>query len=282
MNLLIGLVILLCLLCSEINTTEEVSDLWTRVIWVAIVSLTVPGLALFQTLVVSRRMRSTELEYQQRDAILKRLSVCHSAVWFTASLAIIWAVRWQDVVRGNWNLDQWLLLDEVFILAPVVLSLVASWAIFFDIQLSVQGESKSRFKFEQLKQRLGFVSIRFRVYFLMILIPISIAVLARDLAPWFDSLSMTECFFVYGVSGIFVMGGFPLLLLLIWKNERVHDESLRDELIATCRHFGIKAARVRVWNTGNQVINAVVAGVLPYLRVILLSDRLVKPDSPPA
>ncbi|MDG1873794.1 MAG: hypothetical protein P8J27_07770, partial [Mariniblastus sp.] len=104
MNLLIAFVILLCLACSEIFVAEAATDLWIRILLVGLISISVPGLALFQTLVISKRLRNSPMLNKQREDLLKRLSICHSAVWLTASLAIIWAIRWQDVVRGNWEL----------------------------------------------------------------------------------------------------------------------------------------------------------------------------------
>ena len=278
MNLLIGLVILLCLVCSELHAVEAVNDLSLRLLMVAVVSLTVPGLALFQMLLVSQRLRDQDVPEVQKQSIIRRLSVCHSAVWLSASLAIIYAVRWQDIVRGNWTLDRWPLLDELFILAPVVLSLVASWAIFYEIQhTSESGRERQRvFDFNNLRKRIGFVSIRIRVYFLMVLIPISLAVLARDIAPWTNNLSPVASTIFYSISGLIVIAGFPFLLLLIWKNERVGDVSLRQELVGLCKHHRLYVYDVRIWKTGHRIVNALVAGIIPGFRVILLSDSLVK------
>lgn len=280
MNLLIGLVILLCLLCSELQTAQAANDLWTRVIFVALVTLTVPGLAVFQTQVVSKRIRNSEMQPNQREGILKRLSLCHSAVWLIASLAIIWAVRWQDVVRGNWGLDQWPVLDEAIILAPIVFSLVASWAIFYEIQHAIASANLDRSektKKSIVKQsRAAFVSIRFRVYFLMILVPLAIVVLARDLAPWVDTLSPQFRWALYGTAGLAMLGGIPFLLLLMWKTTRIENADLKSELLATCKHHKLYVHDIRVWKTDNQIVNALVAGVVPRLRVILMSDALVK------
>ena len=274
MNLLIGFVVLICLFCSEIRAAEEVTDCWTRTLLVGIVSLTVPGLALFQTLIVSRRLRGVELAECQHTAVMGRISACHGAVWLTASLAIIWAVRWQDVVRGSWELDRWPLLDEALILAPVVLSLIASWAIFYDVQQSIGGMRCRRFSIESLRQRIGYVSIRFRIYLLLTLIPISVAVLSKDLAPWLDSLSNPQRIGVCLVTAIAMLTGFPSLLLLIWKNESVEDK-LKSRLLKTCNEHRLYVQDIRIWKTGNRITNAVVAGFLPYLRIILLSDGLV-------
>jgi STE24 endopeptidase len=276
MNLLIGLVVFLCLLCSEIRAPEPVSDWGTRMLLVGFVALSVPGLALFQTLIVSRRLRQVDLEENQSNAIMTRISVCHSAVWLTASLAIIWAVRWQDVVRGTWELDRWPLVDEILILAPVILSLVASWAIFYEVQQSIDGTFGQRLKLENIKRRLGYVSIRFRIYFLMVLIPLSLAVLSRDLAPWLERLSPLQTISVYVVSAMVMMAGFPFLLLFIWGNKKIEDAELRSKLIETCKQHKLFIHDIRIWKTGNQIINALVAGILPRFRIILLTDSLVK------
>ena len=281
MNLLIGLVILLCLACSELQAAEVASDLWTRLIFVALVTLSVPGLALVQTMIASKRIRSTELKFDQRDSMLRRLSVCHSAVWLTASLAIVWAVRWQDVVRGNWNLDQWPVLDEAIILAPIVLSLVASWAIFYEIQHAIAGADNSQAdakpKIPQLRQsRSAFVSIRFRVYFLMVLVPVALVVLVKDVGPWVGSLSSPVQWGIYAAVLLAMTAGFPFLLTWMWKTSRIQDASLKSELLRTSELHKLQVHDICVWKTDNQIVNALVAGIIPRFRVILLSDVLIK------
>jgi len=275
MNLLIGFVILLCLVCSEIQAAEVATDLWTRIIFVALISLSVPGLALFQTLVVSRRIRETDLKLRQHESLLNRLSVCHSAVWLTASLAIVWAVRWQDVVRGNWNFDRWPLLDEAVILAPVVLSLVASWAVFYEIQYAIKKADAKTVERRNWHSRLAFVSIRFRVYFLMILIPVGIAILARDLSPITSTMNPSLKTATLALALLGMAAGFPFLLLLIWKNRPIKDQSLKDELMNTCTINRLHVHDVRIWKTNGQIVNALVAGVIPKFRIILVSDSLI-------
>ena len=288
MNLLIGIVILLCLVCSEVRTAEAADDIWMRVIFVALITLTVPGIALFQTLIVSKKIRNSEMESGQQEGLLRRLSISHSAVWLAASLAIIWSARWQDVVRGNWQLDRWPLIDEAFILAPVVLSLVASWAIFYEVQNSIRQKSSSdisgnstrgdflKSSISSFKSRLAFVSIRFRVYFLLVLIPFSIAIVARDISPWIESLVWTKQYAVYGLALLVLLAGSPFALLLMWRNKPIADKELRAELLGTCQKHKIHVRDVRIWVTNGQVVNALVAGLIPKLRIILLSDALVQ------
>jgi len=110
----------------------------------------------------------------------------------------------------------------------------------------------------------------------MILVPLAIVVLARDLAPWVDTLSPQFRWALYGTAGLAMLGGIPFLLLLMWKTTRIENADLKSELLATCKHHKLYVHDIRVWKTDNQIVNALVAGVVPRLRVILMSDALVK------
>ena len=58
------------------------------------------------------------------------------------------------------------------------------------------------------------------------------------------------------------------------------DPALRGRLLKICREHGLGVFTIRVWNTGGQVVNAIVAGVVPGIRLILLSDGLLRRFSP--
>lgn len=274
MNFLVGFVILACLIGSEICGASVTTELWQRILLVGLVSLSVPGLAFFQTLVIGRRFRQEDLGENQRESMTRRLSICHCVVWFCASLAIIVGLRWQDVVRENWNLDRFPLVDEICILSPILFSLVASWAIFYELQKTINRSSAPVPMRTRIKHRLSYVSIRFRVYVLLVLAPIGLAVLLRDLSPLLIHFSPANQYLLLGVAGITATIGFPFLLLLIWRNRPVEPE-LRSKLISICEQHRLQIRDVRIWMTGNQIVNALVAGVAPRLRFILLSDRLV-------
>ena len=73
-----------------------------------------------------------------------------------------------------------------------------------------------------------------------------------------------------------LMAGFPFLLLFVWRNKKIDNAELRAELIHTCYQHRLHIHDIRIWITGNQIINALVAGILPRFRIILLTDSLVK------
>lgn len=295
MNVIAGILILLCLAGSELNGFEAADDIWIRLLAVMVTALVVPGMAFFQTAVLLRKMRSNDITFDAKRSLCQRMTACHAVVWLSASLAMIWALRWQDVVRGNWQLNQWPLIDELMILAPIVFSMVASWAIFYELQVAMSEidgprpkQSKFQFRFWQqwktinqtIRPRLDFISIRFRLYFLLVLLPISLFVLARDLAAISSALPDSVASMMTGMSFIAVLVFFPLMILFIWKTSKIQPNVVRDELLLICKQHHLRVLDVRRWDTGNQVINAVVVGMVPRFRMILLSDGLLKHFEP--
>jgi STE24 endopeptidase len=55
---------------------------------------------------------------------------------------------------------------------------------------------------------------------------------------------------------------------------------LRDRLFATARRLNFRCSDIMLWNTRNGVANALVVGVLPALRYVVLSDRLIADLTP--
>ena len=211
----------------------KADDVAVRLFAVLVTAMVVPGVAFFQTAALMRKMNSQPIPLTGRQRLCRRMTVSHAAVWFSASLAIVWALRWQDVVRGNWQLDRWPLIDELVILFPVLLPMAVSWAIFYQLQrmLSVSAagpvEEVARVGWckktwtdwrTEWAERLGYVSLRFRLYFLLILVPVSLFVAIKDWAELTVGLSPTV------IWGMYAVGMFGLLLFF----SAIADDGLED------------------------------------------------------
>lgn len=301
MHLLIGFVVLLCLVCSELQTAQVATDLGWRIVAVALFGVSVPGVAFFQSLLIYEQT-NTDDEEARREQFMRRLSVSTLIIWGLASFAIVWFARWHDVVRGNWNLDRFPLVDEALILLPVLGSLIASWFVIHDIQHRLDQPSvdeptaidersvvaarpaKPRTSNGSAaapsgsfwRSRLEFVAIRIRVYLLLILIPLTIAILGRDLAPWLGQFADWQAASIGTAACLLIAAGFPTLLMWLWRTGEVGDPALRAELARECQQQGLNVAGVKIWRTGSQIVNALVVGMLPNCRYILLSDLLVE------
>ncbi len=274
MNLAIGAVIVLTLLGSELTGAQPVQheQLWLTIFMVGVLAILVPGLAIFQTYFVSLKIPTNSVDFQHRPEVIARLSACHSAVWLSASLATVWAIRWQDVVRGTWQLDRWPLLDEFFILLPVIFSLFTSWIIFSELTGKI---SQSDSRLCALKKRVGLACIRLQTCLLFVLFPAATVILMRDLEPYLSTLNDFEKSAAFGALFLILAAGLPLLLLTICSHGNFKDSILENQIKTIFIQNRINLRKIRIWRTGNQVANAAVVGIIPRFRMLLLSDKLL-------
>ena len=292
MNLAVGFVILFCLFCSEYSAAGTADHLQLRLAGIVVLTCLVPSLAFLQTFAVNRRRKFQQVDDARLEQVCRRVNSCHTAVWLASSVATIYVFRWHDVVRTEWGLDRFVLVDEILILMPVLLSLLASWAVFYDLKSadesavppieSCTGDDKiatlqvpeQRGTWLWSAQRREFVSIRFRLYVLVLIVPLLLAVAVNDSIAMifrFGPVAAVTCLVVGGVT---VLALLPTLAGLPWKLATPSDHvntMVRQELAG----FNLNGLRVRQWNTGNQIINAAAVGMLPWFRQLWISDRLI-------
>jgi len=297
MNLVVGFVILFCLFCSEYSAVGTADHLQLRVGGIALLTCLVPSLALLQTFWVNRKRKLQKIDTEHWDRICRRINSCHAAVWLAASIATIYAFRWHDVVRGEWDLDRFVLLDEIVILLPALLSLLASWAVFFDLKPTKKTKGPTALPPSEIcattdktalvrpneswrswlfgTERREFVSIRFRLYVLVLMVPLLTAVAVNDLIPNLLMFGPGAVAIIIVVGVLSVLAMLPTLAGLPWKlttPNRDATEMIQQEL----DQLNLTSLSVRVWDTGNQIINAAAVGMLPWFRQLWISDRLIE------
>jgi Zn-dependent protease with chaperone function len=62
---------------------------------------------------------------------------------------------------------------------------------------------------------------------------------------------------------------------MIWNLKPVADPELRERLQRFCCEHRLNVVGIRVWNTDNQIMNAMVAGFVPGFRMIILTDAML-------
>jgi len=303
MNFAVGFVILFCLFCSEYSAAGTADHLLLRLGGIVVLTSLVPSLALLQTFIVNRRRKLLHVDDALWEQVCNRVNSCHTAVWLAASVATIYVFRWHDVVRSDWGLGRFVLVDEVLILMPVLLSLLASWAVFYDLKstnemladepladeviappfkngihvdkstpLSVQ-ELRPAWWFSASRQE--FVLIRFRLYVLVLMVPLLLAVAVNDSIAMVFQLGPVAAVTCIVCGGLAMLALLPMLAGLPWKLASPSEDlntMVRQELAG----FNLGGLRVREWDTGDQIINAAAVGMLPWFRQLWVSDRLIR------
>ena len=174
-------------------------------------------------------------------------------------------------MRENFGLGQVVLLDDLLILLPILLSLVASWAVFYEIQRQLS--DKSTGASQSPVTRFQFVRLRVQLHLLVVALPILLAVLIQDTSSWWQANSWAA---QVGLA-VAVLGGFllyPKLLQWFWTTTEL-PVHLHQKLLGTQEEFQLNCQPPRCWLTGGQLINACVIGLTRGSRRILISERLL-------
>ena len=283
MNLLVGLVLIVCLFLSELSQPTPVENLFPALIALFLVSVSIPGLAFFQAWFVMRRQSLQDSDDEDIDKTLSRMSACHSAVWLVASLMIVSTLRWPDIVRANWNLDYWPVLDEIMLVLPIVLSLFASWLIHASLHKSPRGTPNTRIlsrlrKCFFVRESWSTAGFQLRYLAALFLLPLALVALLNDLnGSTFGSWARAGML----VTTVAIVTLYPIALLWLWPTRAIDDEKLGARIKAFCRQERLGVFDVRVLNTNGKFLNAVVIGLIPNTRIILLTDALIERFSQP-
>lgn len=80
--------------------------------------------------------------------------------------------------------------------------------------------------------------------------------------------------FVASASVVFAL--FPVVLVRLLRTRPLPDGPLRRRLEGLARRAGVQVRDILLWDTGHSTCNAMVTGVFPGVRYVLLSDLLVE------
>lgn len=115
----------------------------------------------------------------------------------------------------------------------------------------------------------------------LILLPLAIilgAVAWSDtITAWYPGAPNAASTLLLRFSPILVIvAALPLLLRWAWKTKSLPPSGLRQRLETHGHNSGCATRDILVWDTRNLIANAAITGVLPTLRYLMLSDRLVR------
>jgi len=209
----------------------------------------------------------------------ERLRQLHFVLWLTAAGGIYVGLGWAQLVRVNWGLDGAFLVDDLLILAPVIVPLVVSWAAFYEVDRALQS-AVAELEPQREASVLGrgrYIGLHARHYLGIVLSPV-LAMLAVDDAVRLFAPELAE----QGRAGVVLLPAlvtvtllFPVLLRRVWTTEPLPPGPLGTRLRQTAARCRLRVRAILVWRTEGMVANAAVAGFVGPLRYVFLSDGLV-------
>ena len=277
----IVLAIAITALAIEILPAKPVPDPELRTLLCLIIALVPVILSHLQTVQNSQLELAYEFEV---DSTIPSHSMIRSQnffelVWLFASCSILFIINWPQIVRGNFALHNTVFIDEFLIFLPIVLPLIFAWYIFSRIEVG-HGHAyanlapvSSRLEQRLIVKRLRITASKTRILLGLLLVPTLLFFVLRDLLVLIDAqfTLLATLLLLFGI-----LAAMPMLLRVLWKIESIADSELGDRVRSIMHHSNVRIGDVCIWKTGGSIVNALVIGIVPGKRQVLISDGLLQ------
>jgi len=217
---------------------------------------------------------------------LHRLMTVAGQAWLVAGLAGLVVVGYGHWVQKDLGLARVPLVGKALVVCPFVVALILNWLLEYPLYRAMRARiAQHQLALGQPTRRgwtFGeFLGYNLRHHLLFIAVPIGLILLLTDAfdllygywpAGWAPAVTA-------GGSLLCALAVFlcaPLLIVRVWKTDRLPESPLRDELLALCRRLRLACRDLLVWRSAGMIANAGVMGLIGSVRYVLLSDALLE------
>lgn len=170
---------------------------------------------------------------------------------------------------------------DLLLFMPNLVIAIFSWFWFYDVEWELHRlhmpDEPAPFR-----GRWQYVGFQVRQRLALLAVPLALLIVARAVER--SGLGTGhEDEFELAVLGILSVAFLllPWILRLVLRLRPLPTGPLRDRLLGLSQRLGFRANDLLVWDTRQSMANAMVVGLLPWLRYIIFTDRLVA-EMPPA
>jgi Zn-dependent protease with chaperone function len=193
--------------------------------------------------------------------------------------------------------------SELLVAAPLFAALIGSWAGFYGAERALHdagdtsgaGTYWTRWSYVAFHLRHNLALVFAPLLLLIILsnvirmlpqqevaadVPVAASASAsrtEGLRSEFDAVKQNLPYLGGALAVILTM---PWIFRLVLGLKRMPPGDLRTRLLATCRRLRFRCSGILIWNTRGGIVNAMVIGLVPFIRYVVLTDRLVAELTP--
>lgn len=236
---------------------------WTFVLTLLIL----PAIQLFARITAGRsasEVTESSDQHGKFDAATRRVVLAKVSgwAWLIFSVLLVACTDWPDwVLAFSWNLKSAGLL---LILSPALVSLNLFWF--------VQAMDHEHPWTESLNETV----VRFKVFVLTNLIPLIFVLGAGDLSGFFPTIKSQVFYYGMFPAMLLILAYFlPLMISWLFPTRSLMKTEFGTELNALAQESKTFIRDIRLWGTGNRMVNAMIVGLVPSTRTVLISDRLL-------
>lgn len=177
------------------------------------------------------------------------------------------------------------LVDELLVILPGVIALVASWWVYYPIERLFHEASMIRrldvgSPLYPSLTRGQYVLVQARINLLLLLLPVLMIAGVTELIEdawthWsIGPVGVGEAVTLVAAAGVFMVS--PLLARTVLDTESLPSGPLRDTLGEVCARHRVGVRDLLLWKTNGSMINAAVMGLIAPLRYVLITDALLE------
>jgi Zn-dependent protease with chaperone function len=169
---------------------------------------------------------------------------------------------------------------ELLILAPFLAALIGSWACYYDGERIFHDTAAPAVALTPFWSRWTYLRFHLRHHLALVFAVVGVLVLQKALlrVPAFQDSAWLMWVLLGLMLGL--LGFFPWLLRLVLGLKPLPAGPLRDRLLSTANRLRFRYSNILLWNTNGAVANAMVAGIVPQVRYVVLTDKLITDLTP--
>ncbi|MGH7171916.1 MAG: M48 family metalloprotease, partial [Gemmataceae bacterium] len=185
---------------------------------------------------------------------------------------------------------------ELLILSPFVIAQMLAWAAYYDAEraahraanrlLAAEAHPGAWLELERTRtgtpsvfgSRASYVLFQLRQKLALVFLPVLLLLVQKELQRLFPETWQTwqkAVNFLGIVAVLIVFTAMPWILRLVLGLKPLPAGPLRQRLEASARRLRFRCANILIWNTRNGMANAMVIGILPWVRYVVFTDRLL-------
>jgi len=255
------------------------------------------GIALWIVRRVRRLVRGEPRYSDRASGFYSRARTWHSLGLLGLFTVCLYGFGWGWVVQSLWqHNDTALPLGDLLILAPLLTAMIMSWLVFYDAErtlhqanveffgLSMTGTTDAGYmRREEFNfwTRAGYLVFHLRQNLALVFIPVLLLIVEKEIRRYVPPEWQLGQGALMGLgSALLLFLGMPWMLKMVLGLTSLPPGPLRDRLEAASKRLNFRCTDILLWHTRGNIANAMVVGVCPWLRYVLLSDRLIEELTP--
>jgi Zn-dependent protease with chaperone function len=190
-----------------------------------------------------------------------------------------WGRLAQQELLVSWNGEDRLApFAELAVPLPYFVVLVGCWLIYYDPERALHGAIQGGRPFWP---RRAYLAHNVRQFSLMVLLPVALIVTQQTLARFAPETTQTD---IYRIASLAVVPVLLLVMPLAMKPllglKSMPAGPVRDRLEALAKRLNFRCTDFLLWPTHGAAVNAMIAGLLPRVRYVVFTDRILE-ELPP-